>query len=302
MSDDPYWSAEAPGEPSGRFGGGDALVTDTFASWWNAALGVVARSWRSMGLILLIGAVLPRWLLGAYWLLASPDTDSAEAAFRDGEWGAAVDESLPGLPAAIVGALLGLALLYLGAVAALAATRTAAAEAAGGFLSLGEAFGFGFARGWRLWLWLLPAWATIAVGMLLCVLPGLWAAFALSLMVPAATFEHRRSPYARSVRLTHSSFWAALGRLAIVVMVVFAVNIAIGVLGAALAGVWSAVFSGWLASVLTVATEAVMALLLLVPMIWVLAAALCTYAWLRGRREPVSATSLSAEAADRTGA
>lgn len=302
MSDDPYWSAEAPGGPSGRFGGGDALVTDTFASWWNAALGVVARSWRTMGLILLIGAVLPRWLLGAYWLLASPDRDASEAAFTDGDWGAAVDESLPGLPAAIVGALLGLALLYLGAVAAMAATRTAAAEAAGGFLSLGEAFGFGFGRGWRLWLWLLPAWATIAVGMLLCVLPGLWAAFALSLMVPAATFEHRRSPYARSVQLTHSAFWAALGRLIIVVMVVFAVNIVIGLLGAVLAGVWSAVFSGWLASVFTVATEAVMALLLLVPMIWVLAAALCTYAWLRGRREPVSATSLSAEAADRADA
>ncbi|WP_035696624.1 hypothetical protein [Glycomyces tenuis] len=131
---------------------------------------------------------------------------------------------------------------------------------------------------------------------MLCLLPGLWAAFALSLMVPAATFEHRRSPYARSIRLTHSSFWPALGRLIIVVLVVFAANAAIGLLGALLAGLWHAVFAGWLASVLTVATEAVMALLLLVPMVWALAAALCSYAWLRGRGEPVSATSLSAEA------
>ena len=40
----------------------------------------------------------------------------------------------------------------------------------------------------------------------------------------------------------------------------------------------------------------IISLLLLVPMIWVLAAMLCSYAWLRGRSEPVSATSLSAEA------
>ncbi|WP_026925354.1 hypothetical protein [Glycomyces arizonensis] len=291
MSEDPYWSTEAPGEPSGRFGG-DPLVTDTFASWWNASVGVVARSWRSMGLILLIGAAGPRWILGAYWTLAAPDD-----AFEAGEWGAGPADVFPGWPAAAVGGLLGLVMLYLTAVAALAATRTAAAEAAGGFLSLGEAFGFGFGRGWKLWLWLLLAWVTVSVGLVLCVLPGLWAAFALSLMVPAATFEHRRSPYARSVRLTHSAFWPALGRLIIVVLAAFAATVVIGLVGAVLAGLWRAVFSDWLAAVLTVVTEAVMALLLLAPMIWVLSAALCSYAWLRGRRESVSATSLSAQSA-----
>lgn len=291
MSDDPYWGTETPGEPSGRFGGGDPLVTDAFVPWWNATIGVVARSWRSMGLILLIGAVLPRWILGAYWSLASPGRS-----FEASDWRATAADALPAWPATAVGGLLSLALLYLGAAAGLAATRAAAAEAAGGFLSFGEAFGFGFARGWRLWLWLLLAWVTIAVGLVLCVVPGLWAAFALSLMVPAATFEHRRSPYARSIQLTHSAFWAALGRLAIVVLVAFIANVVIGILGALLAGLWHVVFAGWLASILTVLTEAVMALLLLVPMIWVLAAMLCSYAWLRGRSEPVSATSLSAEA------
>lgn len=295
MSDDPYWSAETSGEPSGRFGG-DPLVTDTFVPWWNAAIGVVARSWRSMGLILLIGAVLPRWVLGAYWALASP-----RGAFEGEDWRAAAEAAMPAWPTAFVGGLLWLVLLYLGAAASMAATRTAAAEAAGGFLSLGEAFRFGFGRGWRLWLWLLLAWITVSVGLVLCFLPGLWAAFALSLMVPAATFEHRRSPYARSIRLTHSAFWAALGRLIIVVLVAFAANALIGLIGALLSGLWHAVFAGWLAAVLTVVTEAVMALLLLVPTVWVLAAALCSYAWLRGRREPVSATSLSAEASGGNG-
>jgi hypothetical protein len=291
MSDDPYWGTEPSGAPSGRFGGADPLVTDGFASWWDATLGVLARSWRSMGLILLVGAVLPRWVLGAYWSLASPDRS-----FEGGDWEAAAESALPGWSAVLVGGLLGLVLLYLAAAAALAATRTAAAEAAGGFLSLGEAFRFGFSRGLRLWPWLLLAWVTVSVGLVLCVLPGLWAAFALSLMVPAATFEHGRNPCARSIGLTHSSFWAALGRLIIVVLVVFASHAVIGLAGAALAALWHAVFGGWLASVLTVATEAVMALLLLAPTVWALAAALCSYAWLRGRREPVSATSLSAEA------
>ncbi|WP_460498486.1 hypothetical protein [Glycomyces tarimensis] len=297
MSDDPYWNAEPPGEPPGAFASGDPLVTDSFERWWSASTGVVARSWRSMGLILLIGVALPRWILGSYSNLASGDADLGE-----GGWGDVAADYWPGWPAATVGGLLGLVLLYLVAASGLAATRAAAAEAAGGFLSLGEAFGFGFARGWKLWLWLLLAWVTIGVGLVLCVLPGLWAAFALSLMVPAATFEPHRSPFARSIGLTHSAFWAALGRLVIVVLVVFAANLVITLLGAVLTAVWSGLFAGWLASILTVVTEAVMALLLLAPMIWVLAAALCSYAWLRGRRESVSATSLSAEASSPHGA
>ncbi|MCH7232774.1 hypothetical protein L0U85_18230 [Glycomyces sp. L485] len=293
MNDDPYWNAETPIEPSGRFAGGDALVTDTFEGWWNASLAAVARSWRSMGLILLIGVVLPRWILSSYSSLAS-----GEVGF---DWNGSATGYWPGWPAAAFGGLLGLALLYLFGAAALAATRAAAAEAAGGFVSLGEAFRFGFRLGWKFWLWLLLAWVTVGVGLALCVLPGLWAAFALSLMVPAATFEHRRSPYARSVQLTHSAFWPALGRLIIVVLVVFAANVIIALLGALLSLLWTGIFAGWLAAVLTVLTHGVMALLLLVPMIWVLAAALCSYAWLRGRAESVSATSLSAEASDAAG-
>ena len=288
MSDDPYWNTEPGGEPSGRFSGGDPLVTDSFEGWWNASLEVVRRSWRSIGLILLAGVVLPRWILGSYQSLAGGHR--LEVDDLAGTW-------WPGTGGAVVGGLLGLVLLYLTGSSLLAATRTAAAEAAGGFLSLGEAFSFGFRRGWKFWLWLLLAGATVSVGVVACLLPGLWAAFALSLMGPAAVFESHRSPYTRSIQLTHSAFWASLGRLILVVLVAFAANLVIGVVGLLLAGVWHAVFAGWLASVLTVLTEAVMALVLLAPMIWVLAASLCTYAWLRGRTESVSATSLSAEAA-----
>ncbi|NUQ90423.1 MAG: hypothetical protein HOQ43_18425 [Glycomyces artemisiae] len=292
MSDDPYWNPGPTDEPSGRFSGGDPLVTDTFEGWWHASLDVVQRSWRSVGLILLIGVVLPRWILGAYNNnVRTPDTDVAVT-----DWGTFVREYSPGVLAGFIGLVLGIAVLYVSGSAVLGAVRTAAAEAAGGFLSLGEAFSFGFRRGGKFFLWLLLAWATIVVGLVLCVLPGLWAIFALSLMAPAAVFEARRSPYARSIQLTHSAFWPALGRLCIVVLVAIAANLLIAIIGLLLAGVWHAVFAGWLAAILTVVTEAVMALLLLAPMIWVLAASLCTYAWLRGRTEPLSATSLSAEA------
>jgi hypothetical protein len=292
MSDDPYWNSGRSSEPSGRFTGGDPIVTDTFDAWWHASLDVVQRSWRTVGLILLIGVVLPRWIVGAFNnTVRAPETDVVVT-----DWGAWVREYTPGLAVGVVGAILSLAALYVAGSAALAAVRTAAAEAAGGFLSLGEAFSFGFGRGRKFFLWLLLAWLTVAVGLVLCVLPGLWAIFALSLMAPAAVFEARRSPYARSVQLTHAAFWPALGRILIVVLVAIAANLVIGLVGLLLAGVWHGVFAPWLATVLTVLTEAVMALLLLVPMIWVLAASLCTYAWLRGRAEPVSATSLSAEA------
>ncbi|GAA2140766.1 hypothetical protein [Glycomyces algeriensis] len=293
MSDDPYWNAGQGGEPSGRFSGGDPLVTDTFEGWWHASMDVVQRSWRTVGLILLIGVVLPRWILGAFnSTVRTPDIDVTQT-----DWGTIVREYNPGVAVGVIGAILSLAVLYVSGSAVLGAVRTAAAEAAGGFLALGEAFSFGFKRGGRFFLWLLLAWITIAVGLVLCILPGLWAIFALSLMAPAAVFEARRSPYARSIQLTHSAFWPALGRIVIVVLVAVAANLIISLVGLLLAGVWHAVFASWLATVLTVLTEAVMALLLLVPMIWILAASLCAYAWLRGRAESVSATSLSAEAA-----
>lgn len=293
MSDDPYWNSGKPGEPSGRFSGGDPLVTDTFEGWWHASMDVVQRSWRTVGLILLIGVVLPRWVLGAFNnTVRTPDIEVTNT-----DWGTVVREYSPGVAVGVIGLILSLAVLYVSGSAVLGAVRTAAAEAAGGFLALGEAFSFGFKRGGRFFLWLLLAWVTIAVGLVLCVLPGLWAIFALSLMAPAAVFEARRSPYARSIQLTHSAFWPALGRIIIVVLVAIAANLIIALVGLLLAGVWHAVFASWLATVLTVLTEAVMALLLLVPMIWVLAASLCAYAWLRGRAESVSATSLSAEAA-----
>jgi hypothetical protein len=293
MSDDPYWNAGQADEPSGRFSGGDPLVTDTFEGWWHASLDVVQRSWRTVGLILLIGVVLPRWILSAF----NNTVRSPEIEVTDTDWGTIVQQANPGVAAGIIGAILTLAVLYVSGSAALAAVRTAAAEAAGGFLALGEAFSFGFKRGGKFFLWLLLAWLTIGAGLVLCVLPGLWAVFALSLMAPAAVFEARRSPYARSIQLTHSAFWPALGRIVIVVLVAVAANLVIGLVGLLLAGVWHAVFASWLASVLIILTEAVMALLLLVPMIWIAAASLCTYAWLRGRAESVSATSLSAEAA-----
>lgn len=293
MSDDPYWNTAGAGEPSGRFSGGDPLVTDTFEGWWHASLDVVQRSWRTVGLVLLIGVVLPRWILGAFnSTVRTPETDVAV-----NDWGEWVRAYSPGIAAGIIGAVLTLAVLYVAGSAVLGAVRTAAAEAAGGFLSLGEAFKFGFGRGGRFFLWLLLAWVTITVGLILCVLPGLWAAFALSLMAPAMVFEARRSPYARSIQLTHSAFWPALGRIVIIVLVAIAANLIIALVGLLLAGVWHGIFAPWLAAVLTILTEAVMSLLLLAPMIWILAASLCTYAWLRGRSESVSATSLSAEAA-----
>ncbi|MEU6857813.1 hypothetical protein AB0B28_02885 [Glycomyces sp. NPDC046736] len=296
MSDDPYWNPGQAGEPSGRFSGGDPLVTGDFESWWHATLDVVQRSWRTVGLILLIGVVLPRWILGAF----NSNVRDTEVKVDVTDFGAVVREYAPSAIVGFIGVILSLAVLYVAGSAALAAVRVATAEAAGGFLSLGEAFRFGFRRGGKFFLWLLLAWVTIGVGLVLCVLPGLWAIFALSLMAPAAVFEARRSPYARSIQLTHSAFWPALGRLIIVVLVAIAANIIINMVGLLLAGVWHGLFAPWLAAVLTIITEAIMALLLLAPMIWILAASLCTYAWLRGRTESVSATSLSAEAAGAT--
>ncbi|HEX2146011.1 MAG TPA: hypothetical protein VHG10_16045, partial [Glycomyces sp.] len=125
MSDDPYWNSGRPGEPSGRVFGGDPLVTDTFEGWWHASLDVVQRSWRTVGLVLLIGVVLPRWILGAYNNnVRAPHTDMVVS-----DWDAWARAYSPGVAVAVVGGILTLAVLYVSGSAALAAVRTAAAEA-----------------------------------------------------------------------------------------------------------------------------------------------------------------------------
>ncbi|MEK8109138.1 hypothetical protein NKG94_39075 [Micromonospora sp. M12] len=73
--------------------------------------------------------------------------------------------------------------------------------------------------GWTLLIGLL-----IGVGVCLCVLPGVYLAFALSMAGPVYLFE-RHNPIGRSFRMFHDQLGLLLGRVALVALAVIVVSV-----------------------------------------------------------------------------
>ncbi|WP_025272924.1 hypothetical protein [Haloglycomyces albus] len=289
MTDNPYWNES----DQSRFDeSSDPIVTGDFSSWWNAGINVVQRSWRSMGTILLIGVAIPGFVLNLLNTLAYQDTESGMF-----DMGAANAETYD--PGAALGfSLLAILLLYLYAAATMAATRTAAADAAGGFVTTSEALKAAFRVGWKLWLWMVLGYLCVSIGLVLLVVPGLLVAFGLAVIVPAATFQKNVNPFARSFALTYTNFGPALGRVVVTVIIAAVINCLISVFMGFLADVFLQHAPVAIGNIMAVVLSALTALLMLIPMLWMTAANLCTYAALRGRSEAISAVSLSSEATD----
>jgi hypothetical protein len=298
---DPYWpqdetppGPEQPGgftPPPGYLTAGatdpsDPLYSVDIASWWQRSIEVFARSWRSIGVLMLIGVGIPSLIIGT----VSSYTGSGYRVTDGYSWEIVSRSGVP--------LLLGLLLGYLTASAWAAALRAAAIEAAGDSVGFMESIRYGFSRGLALWGWGILAYLTIVVGLVLCVLPGLWALIALSLIAPVTVFE-RTNSYVRSIKLVHSGFGGALGRLAIawLLTVVYAcvVSLIAGVIIAAFDSGRDAGMPEVMAFVLTAIVQAIASLLMLIPSIWLVGAILCTYTGLRGRTEPVTAASLATE-------
>ncbi|MFC4333907.1 hypothetical protein [Salininema proteolyticum] len=290
MSDNPYWSDDDPQRFESR---SDPLVTDTFSRWWDATLGVLGRSWRSMGIILLIGVAIPAFILN---LISTFSIDRRSTYdFGDAMSGNAPEVD-PGSASGL--GLLGLVTLFLFAGSAMAAHRTAAAEAAGGFTTTSEALRGAFRKCWKLWLWMILGSVCVTVGFVLLVIPGLLVSFGLALMIPVATFQKRANPFGESFRLTFGDFGPALGRLVIAVLVYLVITCVLGIFTGFLSELFLSFAPVAVANVLIVVLSALYAVVSLIPTMWMLAAVLTTYASARGKREPVSAASLSAEAAE----
>lgn len=286
FGDNPYWDESSMWETI------DPIITTDFAAWCQATLEIVQRSWRSMCLVLFLGVVLPSW---AFSVLATPDSFSpiyGIGAFANLPFDVNNMTMMWQVAAA-------LATVFLMAASFLAATRIAVAEAAGGFLSLPEAIRYGLSKSLPLWLWMMLSFVIVTAGIALFVLPGLWAIFALTLIVPVAVFE-KRNPLARSVQLIHTDVVPSLARVAFTWFIVIALSAAIQVTVMVLASFILEAAGGWMSGIITALVFGVMALVLIVPYTWIIAANLCTYAFLRAQQEPLTTTLLAAEAASTT--
>lgn len=283
----PHGGPPHGGTPTGGFAQpGDPLVTTDIGGWWQRGMEIFQRSWRTIGALMLVGIFVPSLILGStYSLTSEPMTatwDSGEYSFS------AVGNVMPSF-------LIGLVVGYLTAVAWSGALRAAAKEAVGQKVSVGESFSYGFRRGLPLWGWGILAYLTVSIGLVLCVLPGLYFLVSLSLLAPAATFE-RRNPYGRSFKLVNSNFGGALGRLILAWLVVAVFGCVVNFIGGLLIAAFGTGLSGAGLAIVAILINAIVSLVMLLPAVWLVGIILVTYVWARSRTEPITAHALASQA------
>ncbi|SCF03703.1 hypothetical protein GA0070562_5427 [Micromonospora tulbaghiae] len=261
--------------------------------WFARCSAALRRGWRQLLPIVLLTQVLPAAVIGVLTLVFSPEGELATA-----------PDSAPGLPAgfwgqlfAFYGVLLaaGLAFGLLQAAGWAAGTWVVARQAAGEPTGLGAAFRYGMRRALGLWGWTLLVSLLVVVGSCFCLLPGLYAAFALALFGPVYLFE-RREPIGRAWRMFHSRFGMVLGRVALVMAVLLAATVldaVVGGISGALFGVEPMTAVG---TAIGAVAFAVFGALLAAPAYLAQQVGLVvTYAEQRAQEGPVNAARLAAE-------
>jgi hypothetical protein len=212
-----------------QFGTGDPLVTSAtegFSGWFSRLFAVLGRSWKSILLISWATFGVPVAVLALVVGLATdrmvvtPAPGSSQALRFDG--------SLVGtiLVVVFVGALVS---AYLTASAQAATVWAVTREAAGRPAPLGAALGYGFRNGFRLFGWSLLFGLMVAAGTCACLVPGIYLGVAGCLYVPVALYRRGMSPIGTSFSLVNKSFWAALGRMLLLLLMVYGVQLVLSV-------------------------------------------------------------------------
>jgi hypothetical protein len=283
----PGWG---PGRPQG-WGGWvdphDPLVPAPHAGlsgWSDRLIGVIRRSWRTLLPIVLLTQFLPALVIGVAGLAAPTVPVDSTAG-----------QGLPDLGDvfAFVAALivLSLAISVVSCVGWAAGTWALTRQAAGEPVGVPAALRYGLSRGVGLWAWTLLVSLLVVAGFCACLLPGIYLAFALSLVGPVYLFE-RGNPIGRAFQIFHGSLGLVLGRVALLSLIVVGgavlIELVVGGLGLAL-GVGEGLTIG--AVLVTLVSTLVMTPLYLVQIVGLVT----TYAEWRGRQGPVGTGQLVAE-------
>lgn len=269
--DGPYWPPE-PGQ--GAPDPYDPIVATDFNTWFNRVMGIFKRSWKSIGIIMLIGAVIPSLVVGTVNTAVGPigtDMDTIK-------WSDYAGSGLWSLLAWIITG-------FLAAAAVVAAIRVAVREGTPGVqVPLGESMSYGFGRALPMWGWTILASIVITIGLCACVLPGIYLAIALAVIAPAFVFEGG-NPFVRSFKLTHSDFGRALSRLLAAGLAFLVYGCIIGIPLGLIEGAIAKDGLGFGGFIVVLILEAIRAVLLLPVAIAAVAVVLVTYAELRARLE-----------------
>ncbi|HEX6756643.1 MAG TPA: hypothetical protein VF109_11955, partial [Mycobacteriales bacterium] len=191
----PYGGASTP-PPN------DPLVPPDFGGWAERIVGVLKRSWRNLLIIQLVAA-LPGLLIAGFVQLAFTDETPSS-----GLIGASLAVALLGLLITVAFALL----------AQGASVWVVVREAARRPAPLGEAVSFALGRALPLLGWGVLAAIIVVAGLVLCVLPGLYAVAVFS-MTLAGVVVIERGGIDRSFALFNRRLGPSIGRFLIALLV-----------------------------------------------------------------------------------
>ncbi|MEU7802052.1 hypothetical protein AB0B10_22565 [Micromonospora arborensis] len=293
-----------PGSPVGWYPPGygfdpnDPLVTPPgagLAGWFNRCGGALRRGWRQLVPILLLTQVLPAAVLSVISLGLDPSAKWAAQAEAD---------PTAVLPDNFVADLLGIIVVLVGgslviglvqAVGWAAGSWVITQQAAGQPGNLESALRYGLRRALGLWGWTMLISVLVGVGFCLCVLPGIYLAFALSMAGPVYLFE-RRDPIGRSFRMFHDRLGLLLGRVALVALAVIIGSLIPGALeGAGTSAFGTDPLASPGSAAGAVVVIGVTAVLALPAHLAQLIGLLVTYAEQRAHEAPVNTAGLAAE-------
>jgi hypothetical protein len=279
-----------PGYPGAGYDpANDPLVPppDTFFDGWtNRVQSVLKRSWRTVVLILLVTLAAPQIVLQILEAAAG-----STLALVPGTTGGRL---VLGFGAAtwIVIIVLTVGFSLVGALGWASAIWAVTQEAAGQQVTLTAALQGGLRRALPMWGWYLASSLLIGVGIILCILPGLYFATAVSLFSFVVMYERGTAAIGRSFRLVNKSFGAVLGRVALLAVIYVAVSLAIGcVFGLAL-GLGSGLTGGAVGSASSLVFGSISALVSVPLQTLLLVGLLVTYTQMRAKEEPLSTQHL----------
>jgi hypothetical protein len=207
----------------------DPLVPDPAAGlggWYDRIVGVLKRSWKSLLAIAAVTILAPTLVLLLLWAVVP----SRHMTWEGGEWTVGAWVRGFSVVAFLVAIVVAIIAMYLSALGSAAAVWTITQQAAGRPASLGAALRFGRTRALAVWGWNVVSAILVTVGLCLCFVGSVYFAFATALITPIVVYE-RAPGVPRSFRLTHSHFGLALGRLALLGLVAFALSCCLGAPG-----------------------------------------------------------------------
>jgi hypothetical protein len=196
VSDTPYPPYGPPPTPDPA--SDDPLISPDFSGWWNRSMRLLAATWRQLVLIQLLWAI-PLLLIT---VVSNVVPDAAEGGAAD-----------------LVVVLVFIAATFLlGLVTTLATLHVLVQYATGHPMSVGWALRTGLRRAAPMLGWGILAGLMVLVGLVLCVVPGLYVGVVFTIL-PAVVLLERANAIGRCFQLVHAQFGPALGRIATIAAV-----------------------------------------------------------------------------------